>query len=113
MICCSARMFLKSNCIIVVIHIEKIAVFCINSILQKKCWLLHTQGKRHFFKSWRSMPKTLILLFLIYWKPYLYAVVIILFYNMHFKIKISMLLFDTIFVLVFFLQKLSNDMTLS
>lgn len=35
------------------------------------------------------------------------------FYNMYFKIKIDMLLFDTIFVLVFFLQKLSNDMILS
>lgn len=37
----------------------------------------------------------------------------IIFYSMSFKIKIGMLLFDTIFVLVFFLQKLSNDMTLS
>lgn len=32
-------MFKKSNCIIVVIYIEKTAVFFINSILQKKCWL--------------------------------------------------------------------------
>lgn len=37
----------------------------------------------------------------------------IIFYNMYFKIKIGMLLFDAIFVLVFFLQKLSNDMTFS
>lgn len=36
-----------------------------------------------------------------------------MFYNIYFKIKIGMLLFDTIFVLVFFLQKLNNDMTLS
>lgn len=37
----------------------------------------------------------------------------IIFYDMYFEIKIGILLFDTIFVLVFFLQKLSNDMTLS